>query len=652
MQPGRLTPREMETYRYGTVLPASALCSQCQKIPFDDKGLGGREEVSEDGLRSLHFGSATEALNLPIDWHIEDDWPSLTHLYQRLGDSYCPMCRWIKDALIHIRIGKQFDDFDAPGFVQASLAFRWNSFSGAQRPGLSALVMNLGFLSSDSNVLGAWPRFSGLQFTELTTSIQEAVKVTRALGLKYLWVDALCIIQRTGSDWDVQCAIMDQIYRNAHITICALGSASCRQGFFNKRPKITLPFHSRLRPDIVGSFAVDQPVVRDTEYCLDADSMDYDVAESNWDDRGWTFQEMVLSTRMLMFGKRSVHFSCSEFHETKQSRRWAGTYTDRTKTLTVGTDVLPAFAGTASLFQTLIGDQYLAGLWKGDLHRGLIWSRYEPADDQVLEEGLLNAQQYMGPSWSWARLAHLCDGVTFAVYQMGGYAVFSHTRCRPEFVLDDVSISASGANPFGRVLNGTLRLTTRLYRLTTAVSASQVDVAWDDESATQLRINGVKLADVKIDFESIQAEVASSGLGGEALKLSLVLIGSTLEEDIALHLVENDDECTDATRAAEVNGFQAESRSNSCATPKTGKGRGVDQSSLSLRDSQTHMLAPRFDAPNRPMTRRDRTAYSLVVYPTRDAGQFYRVGIFFSTPESGGGLGLFDSFPEGTISLV
>ncbi|KAF6822468.1 hypothetical protein CMUS01_11073 [Colletotrichum musicola] len=508
-------------------------------------------------------------------------------------------------------------------------------------------------------------RFSGFQFTELTTSIQEAVKVTRALGLKYLWVDALCIIQGTGSDWDVQCAIMDQIYRNANITICALGSASCRQGFLNKRPKITLLFHSRLQPDIVGSFAVDQPVVRETGYCLDADSMDYDVAESNWDDRGWTFQEMVLSTRMLMFGKRSVHFSCSEFHETKQSRRWAGSesfqfpsashmnyesielydrwasrlvtaYTDRTKTLTVGTDVLPAFAG----------------LWKGDLHRGLIWSRYEPADDQVLEEGLLSAQQYMGPSWSWARLAHLCDGVSFAMYQVGGYAVFSHTRCRPEYVLDDVSISASGANPFGRVLNGTLRLTTRLYRLTTAVSVSQVDVAWDDDAVTQLRVNGVKLADVKIDFESIRAELAPSGLGGQALKLSLVLIGSTLEEDIALHLVENDDECTDATRAAEVNGFRPESRSSSCATPKTGKDRGFDQSSLSVKDNETHMPSPRLDAPTRPMTRHDLTAYGLVLYPARDDGQFYRVGIFFSTPESGGGLGLFDSFPEATISIV
>lgn len=141
----------METYRYGTILPISSLCSRCQTIPFDDKGLGGREELSEDGLRSLHFGPVTEALDLPINWHIEDDWPSLTHLNQRLSDSYCPVCRWIKDALVQIHVGKQFDNFDAPGFVKASLAYKWSSFSRAKRPGLSSLVMNLQFTSSNNS---------------------------------------------------------------------------------------------------------------------------------------------------------------------------------------------------------------------------------------------------------------------------------------------------------------------------------------------------------------------------------------------------------------------------------------------------------------------------------------------------------------------
>ncbi|EQB44238.1 hypothetical protein GCG54_00002900 [Colletotrichum gloeosporioides] len=109
--------------------------------------------------------------------------------------------------------------------------------------------------------------------------------VTRALGLRYLWVDALCIIQGAGSDWAIQCVIMDKIYRNAHVTVCALGSASCVQGFLQKRAKMTLPFH----PSITGSFAVDQPVIRETGHCLNPWSMDYDVAESNWGDIGWTF---------------------------------------------------------------------------------------------------------------------------------------------------------------------------------------------------------------------------------------------------------------------------------------------------------------------------------------------------------------------------
>ncbi|KAH0433164.1 hypothetical protein CcaCcLH18_06051 [Colletotrichum camelliae] len=492
----------MDTYRHNTILPMSIMCIHCQAIPLDDDQLGSHMTVTADGSKHLDFESDCESLVIPIDWQFEFDWPSLEQFNARLQRFYCPICRWIKDALIEIHADRMFELHEIKGFVKVSLSYAWGWSRGAARRGLQGLVMNAQFLSEQRNLikslsvefritssrvistctssdtLGAQPvaswlslddpityldpeyiqwmdeklsicethtqachpmarenfipdrlidvsndalkivpkseiwqrpetsdpryaalsycwgkkedalaqaklttanmaqRLQSFDFSELTIPIQESVMVTRALGLRYLWVDALCI---TGSDWAVQCAIMDKIYRNAHVTICALGSASCRQGFLQKRAKMTLPFQSRLHPSITGSFAVDQPVIRETGHCLDPWSMDYDVAESNWDDRGWTFQENVLSTRMLLFGKRSVHFSCSEFHVSKQCRHWAGSesfqfpsathmeydrvelydrwssrlvtsYTDRTKTLTVGTDVLPAFAGTARLF--------------------------------------------------------------------------------------------------------------------------------------------------------------------------------------------------------------------------------------------------------------------------------------------------------------
>lgn len=74
------------------------------------------------------------------------------------------------------------------------------------------------------------------------------------------------------------------------------------------------------------------------------------------------------------------------------SSRLVTSYTDRHKALTIGTDVLPAFAGTARLLQDLVCDEYVAGLWKGDIHRALLWMRVEAAEYRVLLNGLLSSK--------------------------------------------------------------------------------------------------------------------------------------------------------------------------------------------------------------------------------------------------------------------
>lgn len=445
---------------------------------------------------------------------------------------------------------------------------------------------------------------------------------------------------------------MDKIYRNAYVTVCALGSASCRQGFLQKRAKMTLPFQSRLHPSITGSFAVDQPVIRETGHCLDPWSMDYDVAESNWDDREWNFQENVLSTRMLLFGKRSVHFSCSEFHVSKQCRHWAGSesfqfpsakhmeydrvelydkwssrlvtsYTDRTKTLTVGTDVLPAFAGTARLFQDLSCEKYVAGLWKGDLHRALVWMRAEAADDRVWLDGLLSPKTYMGPSWIRARLAHMCDGVAFPIYQVGEHAVFSYTRCQPEYDLHHFEATPSGPNQFGAVSNGVLEITTKSLPLKSSMSTTQEQAAWCDESILRLQYDGKTTVDAQLDFECLRNDIVMVPLGVEASRLRLILIGSTIEEPKA------NDFCGDDAESDEWIECRIDHNEQSgVRRPTEGK------------------------QPLRPIAKKHRTAYGLVVYPTLVSGEFYRVGIFFSTPQSGAGLDAFELSHTERISIV
>lgn len=73
--------------------------------------------------------------------------------------------------------------------------------------------------------------------------------------------------------------------------------------------------------------------------------------------------------------------------------RWYAVINDYAKrNLTVETDKLPALSGVAQKFQAKLQNDYVAGLFASDLHRGLLWN---PG------RNLENNSQYPGPSWSW-----------------------------------------------------------------------------------------------------------------------------------------------------------------------------------------------------------------------------------------------------------
>jgi hypothetical protein len=64
-------------------------------------------------------------------------------------------------------------------------------------------------------------RLQGFTLDELPKTVRDAVVITRMLGLQFLWVDALCIIQGDSIDWQRESSKMDNIYGNASITIAA-----------------------------------------------------------------------------------------------------------------------------------------------------------------------------------------------------------------------------------------------------------------------------------------------------------------------------------------------------------------------------------------------------------------------------------------------
>jgi hypothetical protein len=78
-------------------------------------------------------------------------------------------------------------------------------------------------------------RMERIPLSSLSKTIQDAAEITRRLGLQYLWVDALCIIQDSVEDWQKESAVMGNVYQNSFVTIQASGARDSSMGCFVSR---------------------------------------------------------------------------------------------------------------------------------------------------------------------------------------------------------------------------------------------------------------------------------------------------------------------------------------------------------------------------------------------------------------------------------
>ena len=74
-------------------------------------------------------------------------------------------------------------------------------------------------------------------FDVLPRTVQDAFTVTRGLGIRYLWIDAVCTIQDCRDDWATESAKMASIYGRSQVTVAAELRPDCRQGFFSHKPE-------------------------------------------------------------------------------------------------------------------------------------------------------------------------------------------------------------------------------------------------------------------------------------------------------------------------------------------------------------------------------------------------------------------------------
>ena len=133
----------------------------------------------------------------------------------------------------------------------------------------------------------------------LPQTLEDAIYVTRVLGERYLWIDALCIIQNRKSEKHAQILRMDAIYSSAVLTIAAASGSDANAGLAG----ISRPRRVPQRTEVVDGLRFALPLP------------DYMSLESDrsliWNSRGWTFQEKILSKRLLLFTDYQVYFQCS-----------------------------------------------------------------------------------------------------------------------------------------------------------------------------------------------------------------------------------------------------------------------------------------------------------------------------------------------------
>ncbi|KAK8130530.1 HET-domain-containing protein [Apiospora kogelbergensis] len=272
----------------------------------------------------------------------------------------------------------------------------------------------------------------------LDNTVKDAVEVTRRLGLRYLWVDSLCVIQdeaRGETASDTQQSQIDQmasIYGCALVTIVATAGEDASAGLAG----ISSSREARqMARDVKDNFNVLLPI-------------DYDTSYGKWDTRGWTLQEKLLSRRMLVFGENHASFHCRHgvlredmpavhagngptqmpylsmpsCDDGQTKKNWEGgpvllrspffdeyaklleQYTSRN--MTRSTDILNGVSGLLKALENMRSlvpnssrddTHTLYGLPEDYLDLALLWQ--PPADSKTQ---LVRRMQSVYPSWSWA----------------------------------------------------------------------------------------------------------------------------------------------------------------------------------------------------------------------------------------------------------
>ncbi|CEJ88288.1 hypothetical protein VHEMI04673 [[Torrubiella] hemipterigena] len=311
--------------------------------------------------------------------------------------------------------------------------------------------------------LAARERGDADSFDQLPKPMLDVFDLARKLGIPYVWIDSICIIQEgdQGADWTNEAVKMGSYYQNAHLTISA-SSADASQGLIpsreDKSPRIARMVYLDQNQNANGYFYL-MPFLERVD-----DEYREHVQESELFTRGWVFQEWLLSKRIIYFTPVGIIFECctnglrnergedvsTNYYDIWTSERpltkpvytfdntqlenvwyWIVQWYSSLSLTMPDQDRVVALAGIADEYRLSLqrcfraneklpaptvpcGGEYAAGLWIRDLHRGLTWQARPEADIARLP-GF--------PTWSWASINTPVVWTTLTEYKTSAWAL-------------------------------------------------------------------------------------------------------------------------------------------------------------------------------------------------------------------------------------
>lgn len=258
-------------------------------------------------------------------------------------------------------------------------------------------------------------------------TFKDAMRVTRELGLRYLWINSLCIIQGNEDDWKKESAMMGTIYRNSKITIAATGASDSTQGC-----SIRQPYFDVVEIPIIAS-SQDQFRWFVTSRTSDSGPLTFEPLER----RAWITQEWILPPRLIHYTQNQLVWSCRSMIENESGceitqKGIRGIFADMDalddfrmspaidlywswtklvehctkRDLTYVLDRQVAIQGLTDEIQRgislsrrrAIDDTCVFGIWRSKVPDQLLWRRSFMQHEKPLSRP---AELFKFPSWSW-----------------------------------------------------------------------------------------------------------------------------------------------------------------------------------------------------------------------------------------------------------